>query len=438
MEALGQQVAHTAPAIHPGAGRSSARWWLVAPTLILFVIINQLDKTNISVLIADRQFLADLHLTGQPARIGFLSSAFFYAYGVSLMIWGFIVDRIGPRRSAIIGVIGWALTTAWCAIASSVNEMYLARFALGLAEGCMWPVCNSYVGRWFAIREHGRIQAFWVNGAQIGVAIGLPLVTAILFAGGWRTVFWAFSIGSVVILLPLLAWAVPDDPARSPLVNREERTFIETARAGASKKIAPAPFTQVLKNANFWLITLCHGTLVATFFGLANWIPTYLTQARGIPLARMSATVALAYILPVSLALVIGYISDRTMRRSLVAAVCSVVMAAMVLGAVAVSNATVSMLLLVISFAAPITYGAANTSLIHTLAPPDQVGRATGICVGIGNVLGAGGPTIIGYLIGRFSGRYLAAFGFIAALNILQALVYFAVSRTEKGAPAHA
>src|SRR5690348_950823 len=117
MEALGEHVARAVPAAEAGMARSAARWWLVAPTLILFVIINQLDKTNISVLIADRQFLADLHLTGQPARIGFLSSAFFYAYGVSLMIWGFIVDRIGPRRSAIAGVIGWALTTAWCATA---------------------------------------------------------------------------------------------------------------------------------------------------------------------------------------------------------------------------------------------------------------------------------------------------------------------------------
>jgi MFS family permease len=149
--AVSVRTTETAPAAKHGV----ARWWLVAPTLILFVIINQLDKSNISVLIADRQFLADLHLTGQPARIGFLSSAFFYAYGASLMIWGFMVDRFGPRRSAICGVLGWAVTTAWCAVAASATEMYIARFALGLAEGCMWPVCNSYAGRWFAVREHG-------------------------------------------------------------------------------------------------------------------------------------------------------------------------------------------------------------------------------------------------------------------------------------------
>jgi sugar phosphate permease len=416
------------------AKTGAARWWLVAPTLILFVIINQLDKSNISVLIADRQFLSDLHLTGQPARIGFLSSAFFYAYGASLMIWGFMVDRFGPRRAAIWGVLGWAVTTAWCAFASSATEMYAARFALGLAEGCMWPVCNSYAGRWFAAREHGRIQAFWVNGTQIGIAVGLPIVTTFLFAGGWRTVFWACSVGSLLILLPMFLWVAPDQPAQSRFVKPDERLFIETHRATLAKTAAPAKFVEVLKDTRFWLVTLCHGCLVATFFGLTTWIPTYLTQARGMAFSSMSASVSLSYLIPITLALIIGYISDRTMLRAPVAAACSVVMAVMILASVMVSSAIVSMLLLVISFAAPITYGATNTSLLHVLAPADQVGRSTGICVGVGNVLGAAAPTIIGYLIGLFSGKYLVAFGFIAVLNVLQAFLYLMIGNPWKGA----
>jgi sugar phosphate permease len=312
--------------------------------------------------------------------------------------------------------------------------MYVARFALGLAEGCMWPVCNSYAGRWFAARELGRIQAFWVNGTQIGIAVGLPIVTAFLFAGGWRTVFWACGIGSVLILLPMFLWLATDEPAQSRFVKADERLFIETHRTTARRVSAQVRFTQVLKDARFWLVTLCHGCLVATFFGLTTWIPTYLTQARGMTFSTMSASVSLTYLIPITLALLIGYISDRTMLRATVAAVCSIMMAVMILAAVMVPNAIVSMLLLVISFAAPITYGATNTSLLHVLAPPDQVGRSTGICVGVGNVLGAAAPTIIGYLIGLFSGRYLVAFGFIAALNILQAFLYLMIGNPWKGA----
>src|SRR5579871_1803957 len=134
---------------------SMTRWWLLAPILLIFVVINQIDKSNISVLIADAKFAADLGATqadgaADHARLGFISSAFFYGYGISLMIWGFVVDRIGPRKSALIGVLGWALTSLWCGWSSTLTEMYAARFALGLAEGGMWPVCNKYVGHWFA------------------------------------------------------------------------------------------------------------------------------------------------------------------------------------------------------------------------------------------------------------------------------------------------
>src|SRR5260370_41439305 len=183
------QMVHVqnAPAIasEPRRTKVPVRWWLIAPILVVFVIVNQLDKTNVSVLIASPQFVSNLAADGQHGRLGFLATSFFIGYGLSLMVWGFVVDRIGPRRSAILGVAGWAVTTAWCGFAGSLNAMYVARFALGLTEGCMWPVCNTYAGRWFAVREHGRIQAFWINRAQIGVAIGVPIVTPILVSAGW-------------------------------------------------------------------------------------------------------------------------------------------------------------------------------------------------------------------------------------------------------------
>jgi len=232
----------------------------------------------------------------------------------------------------------------------------------------------------------------------------------------------------------MFLWLAPDQPAQSRFVKNNERLFIESNRATLPKDAAPVKFAQVLKDSRFWLVTLCHACLVATFFGLTTWIPTYLTQARGMAFSTMSASVSLSYLIPITLALLIGYISDRTMLRAPVAAICSLVMAVMILAAVIVPNAIVSMLLLVISFAAPITYGATNTSLLHVLAPPNQVGRSTGICVGVGNVLGAAAPTIIGYLIGLFSGKYLVAFGFIAVLNVLQAGLYLMIGNPWKGA----
>jgi MFS family permease len=412
------QAQNAPAAVARGARNSvSMRWWIIAPVLVVFVIVNQLDKTNVSVLIASPQFVSDLGATGQHARLGFLATAFFIGYGLSLIVWGFVVDRIGPRRSALLGVTGWAVTTAWCGLAGDLTTMYLARFALGLTEGCMWPVCNTYAGRWFPVREHGRIQAFWVNGAQIGVAIGLPTVTAILLAAGWRAVFFVFAAGSVCLLAPAFYWLAPDCPVGQASA---------CPRPSAPLKLA------FLTSVRFWIVSLCHGCLVATFFGLTTWIPTYLTKARGLPFTTMSAWVACAYMIPVGLALLAGYAADRSMRRAKVGALASIAMAGMIVAGVLVPNTIVSMLLLVVSMAAPITYGAMNTSLMHELVPAEQIGRATGIFVGAANVLGAAGPTIVGWLIGIFRGEYLAAFGFISVVNMVQAVLYMAIGRREE------
>ena len=424
------------------ASSSSARWWLIAPILLIFVIVNQIDKSNVSVLIADAKFAADFGAAGQHARLGVISSAFFYGYGISLMLWGFVVDRIGARRSALIGVCGWALTTIWCARAGSLPEMYAARFALGLAEGGLWPVCNKYVGRWFARSEHGRIQAFWFNGAQIGIAIGLPVVTSILLAGGWRAVFLACGAASAGILLPMFFWLAPDEPADSRWVDARERAFIVENRPAA--RPGDAQGLEFLAQPVFWMIAFCHACLVATFFGLTTWIPSYLIKVRGLPFSTMSLWVASAYLIPVLLALWIGAFSDRAswrgagrssgapIPRAMVGAWASLAMAILVIAGVNAPFAFLAMLLLVTSMAAPITHGAANTALLHELVAPGQIGSATGLCVGVGNVLGAAGPVAVGWFIGISHGEYAGAFGFIGLLALLEGLVYWRIASWEK------
>lgn len=409
--------------------RTSARWFLVAPTLFLLVVVNQLDKTNIAVIMADRSFLSDMGLVGQPASIGLLSTIFFIGYGVGLLVWGFVVDRLGPRRAAMIGVCGWAVTTIWCALSHSLHQLQLARFVLGLSEGCIWPVCNSYSARWFPAREHGRIQSVWVNGNQVGIALGLPLVAALISVGGWRVAFWVLGVGSLAVLEPMLVLLAPDEPGSSPHSNDEEREYIIAHRA---VKHADPNLQSLLKDLEFWAVTLCHVGTVATLFGLSIWIPTYLTQVRGLPFDALKGWVALCYALPIAVALGTGYWADRTMRPALVGAGTAGLVAAMILIAVTGINLVASVLLLVTALAAPMIYGAMNASLMQRLAPANQIGRATGIFVGVGNLVGGLAPTIVGYLIGLFRGRYVVAFGFISAVNVVLLMLYFLMDRNWK------
>jgi MFS family permease len=85
----------------------SRRWLLVAPTLLFVWIISQIDKTDVSLIIADSRFLKELNLAGHNAEFGGLMSTFFIGYGISIFAWGFLVDRFGPRLCAMAGILGW-------------------------------------------------------------------------------------------------------------------------------------------------------------------------------------------------------------------------------------------------------------------------------------------------------------------------------------------
>src|SRR5260370_15557536 len=121
------EVAH----LEVDVNRTAVCWTMIAPTLFMLVVINQLDKTNSAVIMADRSVLSEMGLSGQPARIGSLSTIFFLGYGLGLLAWGFVVDRLGPRRSAVLGVCGGALPTLGGALAGRFTTLAFACFELG-------------------------------------------------------------------------------------------------------------------------------------------------------------------------------------------------------------------------------------------------------------------------------------------------------------------
>jgi len=85
------------------------RWWFIALPLLIIYLLGQTDKSNISVVIANRQFLQDLNLIGRPAVTGLLMSGLLFSYAISIFFWGYFVKRFGPRNCAITGVVSWGV-----------------------------------------------------------------------------------------------------------------------------------------------------------------------------------------------------------------------------------------------------------------------------------------------------------------------------------------
>ena len=106
----------------------SRRWLLVAPALLLLWMVGQIDKTNISLIIADEAFLRELNLAGRNTELGGLMGAFLAGYGIAIFLWGFLVDRFGPRVCAMAGILCWGGFLFLSSRATSIEELLALRF----------------------------------------------------------------------------------------------------------------------------------------------------------------------------------------------------------------------------------------------------------------------------------------------------------------------
>jgi sugar phosphate permease len=407
------------------------RWLLVAPALLLLWIIGQIDKTHISLIIADRAFLTELNLAGRHPELGGLMSAFFVGYGVAIFAWGFLVDRFGPRRCAIAGTLCWGAVLLLSSHVGGIKEYLLIRFLLGVAEGNLWPVSNALTNRWFPVREHSRVQAFWITGAPLGTAVGVPIVTALMLANGWRG---ALAVLSLISLIPVAFFLfVTDWPHEHTRISERELRDIESDRT----MVAATPrmsFTELLRSRAFWLITFCQLTSATTIYTLIHWLPSYLNGLRHLPFKSMGAWITTGYLLATIATLAAGYVADRTMQRALTGAAVSVCFVLVVLPAAQWLSPAGSALVLSTLISVPCATAALNGALMHTRVQPEAIARGTGVYVGIGNFVSALGPTVFGVLINALAGEYWGGFVFLAVLNALAAACYLALHRAASAA----
>lgn len=402
------------------------RWWVVAPAMLLLWIVGQIDKTNISLIIADRDFLQELSLVGHNAELGGLMSTFFIGYGVAIFLWGFLVDRFGPRACAVAGTFCWATVLYLSSRVGTINELLILRLVLGLAEGNLWPVCNALTNRWFPVREHSRIQAFWITGSTLGTAIGVPVVTALLLSQGWRGTMVALAAVSVFPLLFFIF--ISNSPEKKRTIKPQELREIEHGRKPASN-IVPLSFRELLKSKPFWIIAVCQVVSATSIYTMIQWIPSFLTRFHQMTFPAMAARLTVGYVVATVLTLLIGYIADRTMQRSLTGAWTCVIYSLAVVPAAQWLPPEWSAVALSSLIAHAAGLAALNGALMHTLVRPEAIARGTGIIWGIANLASAAGPIVFGLLINTLGGQYWGGFVFLAVLSGVGIIAYGALNR---------
>ncbi|WP_205473966.1 MFS transporter [Nocardioides sp. SYSU D00038] len=166
----------------------------VAPLLAVTVALVLADSAVVTLALPD--ILAELDAT--VGQVAWVLITFNLVLGLGAVPAALVLGRTAPRHLTALGVAVFAGTSAWCALADSIEVLILARClqavggALALV-GCLELMVDEYGER--------RGVATWVTAGVVGTATG-PVAGGLLTqAISWQAIF--------VVQVPFAALAVP-------------------------------------------------------------------------------------------------------------------------------------------------------------------------------------------------------------------------------------
>ncbi len=363
--------------------------WVVAGVLLLAIVTGFFDRISVAVLFTDKSFNATLGTAFKPAVLGLLMSAFLLVYALSAIFLSFIGDLLGPRRSLGAAAVFWGVIMMLMGACSSYGVMLFYRIVLGLSEGPQFSFVSKTVQRWFPAHERSRATAIWMVGSPLGSAIGFPLTIWLVTNFGWRASFYVFGLINIFLIAPLIFGALRD---RAP----EGR---DAPDAGTSM-IQFADVRALLVDSKVWMISIYCMGLMTYIWGLNSWLPTYLERSRHINLHQMGIYSSLPFILMFFGELVSGVVSDRTGKRALISVLGLFFAGVLLFVATQVHQPQLAAIIIALSAASSGFGIPSEISLAMRILPPSATSTGIGIINGIGNLVGAFAPAVIGWIAG--------------------------------------
>jgi sugar phosphate permease len=415
-----------------GVVATRVRWTYIAPTLLVVWIVSMFDKSNISIVIANPQFLGDMQLIGQTKLLGWLVGGLFIAYGLAAPVWGWAVTRYGPRYTAIAGLGIWAVTCFWAGLSQSYGMLLACRVALGAGEAICYPVTLALVANWFALRERGKATSYWWIGTMIGPMLVGLIVTSLILYIGWRGQFFVMGIIALVLPIPMVWFLVRDEPEQHWAVNPAE---IDLVHSGAIENNEDAPgrvlrtVNSVWRNHRFWLMTVAISANAIFFWGWSGWLPTYLRNERHFTFSTSGYLTFVIYGFAVATILVIGRVSDRVFRRAPFAGLGWASAAVFLVAAALAPSAAWSVVLMICALCAQQVGISCAEMLMHSVVGTFDMGKSQGVRAFVTQMFGAFSPIMIGYLLDVSGGAFIVPFAVLAVAVIISAGCMIALSR---------
>lgn len=413
--------------------------WVVLFLISLMYLLTYMDRSNISVAAPaiTKEFGLD------KTEMGFVFSAFLWAYAIGQIPGGWFGDRFGPRRVLLAIIPFWSLTVIVTGLTTGVISLAVTRFVLGLSEAGAFPIATRAMQLWFPKSERGLVHGVTHSFSRFAVAATPFVAVRIMIAFGWRTIFYIFGLAGI-------AWSVVffvfyrNRPEEHKGVNQAELAHIrgrgEDGRVNPSidPKLRPAvPWKIIFSSPNMWYIAGAYGCFFYGTYFFLTWFPTYLLEYRHLSLNSLGFVASIPLLVGMVGDIAGGSLTDSVYRktgklkfaRRIVAAPCMLASAACLIPAATTQSASIAVVCLTASlFFLEMVIGPAWA------VPMDVGGEYSGTVTGVMNMAGALAASLSPVVFGFFAQRgfWIAPFLVTAGMLLTGALIWTFLIDPEK------
>jgi MFS family permease len=214
---------------------------------------------------------------------------------------GIILQRLGPKATALIALASLALGAAIGALSTSFGFLMAGRVVEGIGIGLISVAAPATIAMWFPPSKQGTPMGIWATWVPVGSVAVYNLAPMMADTLGWRSIWWVGAIFAIVmIVLSALILRRPPQADGGPLPD------------------ASLDLRKVLANRSIWLLALSFACFNLALVSFATYYPTFLSEVRGYPLGQAAFIASIATMVIIISSPLAGLFSDRIGSRRLV------------------------------------------------------------------------------------------------------------------------
>ncbi|ENV57705.1 cis,cis-muconate transporter [Acinetobacter soli CIP 110264] len=323
-------------------------------------------------------------------QAGMLGSFTLAGMAIGGIFGGWACDQFGRVRIVVISILLFSVLTCGLGLTQNFIQFSILRFFASLGLGSLYIACNTLMAEYVPTRYRttvlGTLQAGWT----VGYIVATLLAGWIIPDHGWRMLFYVAIVP--VLIAVLMHFLVPEPQAwyhsRNDLNGQNTNT-----QESALKRIFADPRNRKM----FILWALTAGFLQFGYYGVNNWMPSYLESELGMKFKQMTAYMVGTYSAMILGKILAGFMADKLGRRFTYAF--GAIGTAIFLPLIVFYNSPDNILFLLIAFGFlyGIPYGVNATYMTESF-PTHIRGSATGGAYNVGRLGAAIAPATIGFL----------------------------------------